>query len=150
MVGEASQLLLFMLNRCRSLPRTPSPEEAASLGRPVFLRELGVEVEVSDSDWTSDDPAFRALEEAFYKAARPIFALYQRLVLRVGREHELSQAFLELQVQLVGLAVSALLAETDPDSDDRDAGIELVRSELRDAHFTFLERALERVGSKVP
>ncbi len=149
MAGTTNQLLLFLLNRSRSIPRTPSPIEASSQGRPLLLRELGVTVTISDADYSSGDTAYRALEDAFYKAAAPVFGLYQRIVMRLGEEHDISRAYLELQLQWVGLGVSALLAETDADSDERDAGIAMIKSEVRAAHFAFLESARLKIGSKV-
>jgi hypothetical protein len=149
MAGTTNQLLIFLLNRSRSIPRTPSPIEAASQGHPILLRELGVAVTISDRDYSSTDPAFRALEDAFYKAAAPVFGLYQRIVMRLGEEHDISRSYLELQLQWVALGISALLAETDPESDERDAGIEMIKAEVRDAHFAFLYSARLKIGSKV-
>ena len=149
MAGTTNQLLIFLLNRSRSIPRTPSPIEAGSQGRPLLLRELGVAVTISDRDYSSADPAFRALEDAFYKAAAPVFGLYQRIVMRLGEDHDISRSYLELQLQWVGLGISALLAETDPESAERDAGIEMIKGEVRDAHFAFLHSARLKIGSKV-
>jgi hypothetical protein len=149
MAGTTNQLLIFLLNRSRSILRAQSPIEAASQGRPLLLRELGVEVTISDRDYSSTDPAFRALEDSFYKAAAPVFGLYQRIVMRLGEEHDISRSYLELQLQWVGLGISALLAETDPDSADRDAGIEMIKVEVREAHFAFLNSARLKIGSKV-
>jgi hypothetical protein len=149
MAGTTNQLLIFLLNRSRSIPRTPSPIEAGSQGRPLLLRELGVEVTISERDYSSTDPDFRALEDAFYKAAAPVFGLYQRIVMRLGEEHNISRAYLELQLQWVGLGISALLAETDADSGDRDGGIEMIKAEVRAAHFAFLYSARTKIGSKV-
>jgi hypothetical protein len=150
MAGTTNQLLIFLLNRSRSIPRTPSPIEAGSQGRPLLLRELGVAVTISDRDYSSSDPAFRALEDAFYKAAAPVFGLYQRIVMRLGDEHDISRSYLELQLQWVGLGITALLAKTDPDSAERDAGIAKIKAEVRDAHFAFLHSARLKIGSKVP
>lgn len=149
MAGTTNQLLIFLLNRSRSIPRTPSPVEAGSQGRPLLLRELGVAVTITDRDYSSKDPDFRALEDAFYQAAAPVFGLYQRIVMRLGEEHDLSRSYLELQLQWVGLGISALLAETDADSAERDAGIEMIKSEVREAHFSFLRAARLKIGSKV-
>jgi hypothetical protein len=149
MAGTTNQLLIFLLNRAQSIRRTPSRIEAASQGRPLLLRELGVSVKISDADYSSKDPAFRALEDAFYKAAAPVFGLYQRIVMRLGEEHDISRSYLELQLQWVALGISALLAETDADSSDRDAGIELIKAEVRHAHFSFLQSARLKIGSKV-
>lgn len=149
MAGTTNQLLIFLLNRSRSIPRTPSPIEAASQGRPMLLRELGVVVTISDRDYSSTDPTFRALEDTFYKAAAPVFGLYQRIVMRLGEEHDISRSYLELQLQWVALGISALLADTDPGSDERDAGIEMIKAEVRDAHFAFLHSARLKIGSKV-
>jgi hypothetical protein len=149
MAGTTNQLLIFLLNRSRSIPRTRSPIEAASQGRPVLLRELGVTVTINDADYSSKDPAFRALEDAFYKAAAPVFGLYQRIVMRLGEEHDISRAYLELQLQWVGLGISALLAETDPDSEERDVGISMIKSEVQAAHFSFLQSARLKIGSKI-
>lgn len=149
MAGTTNQLLIFLLNRSRSIPRTPSRIEAASEGRPLLLRELGVSVTISDQDYSSKDPDFRALEDAFYKAAAPVFGLYQRIVMRLGAEHDISRSYLELQLQWVGLGISALLAETGAKSSERDAGIEMIKAEVRDAHFSFLQSARLKIGSKV-
>lgn len=150
MAGTTNQLLIFLLNRSRTIPRTPSPIEAGSQGRPLLLRELGVAVTISDRDYSSHDPDFRALEDAFYKAAAPVFGLYQRIVMRLGEGHDISRSYLELQLQWVGLGISALLAETDAESADRDAGIEMIKAEVRHAHFAFLHSARLKIGSKVP
>jgi hypothetical protein len=149
MAGTTNQLLIFLLNRSRAIPRTPSPIEAGSQGRPLLLREMGVEVTISDHDYSSEDPVFRALEDAFYKAAAPVFGLYQRIVMRLGEEHDISRAYLELQLQWVGLGISALLAETSADSPERDAGIDMIMAEVRAAHFAFLDSARLKIGSKV-
>jgi hypothetical protein len=149
MAGTTNQLLIFLLNRARSIPRTPSPIEAGSQGRPLLLRELGVSVTISEQDYSSQDPDFRALEDAFYKAAAPVFGLYQRIVMRLGEGHDLSRSYLELQLQWVGLGISALLAETDAESTERDAGIEMIKAEVREAHFSFLQAARLKIGSKV-
>lgn len=150
MAGDASQLLLFMLSRSRSLPRVDSPIDAAARGRPLLLRELGVNLEIARDAYASTDADFRALEDAFYKTASPVFGLYQRIVLRLGRESNISTAFLELQLQWVALGISALLAETDANSEDRDIGIAQIQAELHSAHFGFLEAARHQVGSRVP
>lgn len=149
MAGTTNQLLIFILNRSRSIPRAPSPIEAGSQGRPLLLRELGVEVTISDDAYSSKDPEYRALEDAFYKAAAPVFGLYQRIVMRLGEDHDISRAYLELQLQWVGLGISALFVETEPDSADRDAGIDLIMKEVRAAHFAFLQSARLKIGSKV-
>ncbi|TML00329.1 MAG: hypothetical protein E6G34_02260 [Actinobacteria bacterium] len=149
MAGTTNQLLIFLLNRSRSIPRTPSPVEAGSQGRPLLLRELGVSVTITDEDYSSKDPHFRALEDAFYEAAAPVFGLYQRVVMRLGEAHDITRAYLELQLQWVGLGISALLAETDADSGERDAGIEMIKAEVREAHFSFLQSARLKIGSKV-
>jgi hypothetical protein len=149
MAGTTNQLLIFMLNRSRSISRAPSPIEAASQGRPLLLRELGVEVTLSDDDYSSKDPEYRALEDAFYKAAAPVFGLYQRIVMRLGEDHDISRSYLELQLQWVGLGISALFVETDADSAERDAGIDLIKAEIRAAHFAFLQSARMKIGSKI-
>jgi hypothetical protein len=149
MAGTTNQLLIFLLNRSRSIPRTLAPIEAGSQGRPLLLRELGVAVTISDGDYSSRDPDFRALEDAFYKEAAPVFGLYQRIVMRLGEEHDISRSYLELQLQWVGLGISALLAETDAESADRDGGIEMIKAEVREAHFAFLHFARLKIGSKV-
>lgn len=149
MAGTTNQLLLFMLNRSRSLPRTSSPVDGAARGRPLLLRELGVSIDVVDDDYSSKDSDYRALEDAFYKAAAPVFGLYQRIVMRLGETHEISRAYLELQFQWVALGISALLAETDPDSAERDAGIEMIKSEARTAQFSFLHASRLKIGSSV-
>ena len=149
MAGTTNQLLIFLLNRSRSIPRTPSPIEAGSQGRPLLLRELGVAVTIADGDYSSKDPDFRALEDAFYKAAAPVFGLYQRIAMRLGEEHDISRSYLELQLQWVGLGISALLAETEAESAERDAGIDMMKAEVREAHFSFLRSARLKIGSKV-
>jgi hypothetical protein len=150
MAGTTNQLLLYLLNRSRSIPRTPSPVEAASEGQPLLLRELGVSVTITPKDYSSADPTFQALEDRFYEAAAPVFGLYQRIVMRLGEEHGISRAYLELQLQWIALGISALLAETDASSDERDAGIAMIKREVRDAHFAFLHAARLKIGSKVP
>jgi len=150
MAGETSQLMMFMLRRSISLPRKEAPPDEASKGRPALLRELGVKIVVSPRDYSAEDPDFQALEDAFYEAAKPVFGLYQRIILRLGREDELSAAYLELQLQWVALGLSALLAETEPDSPQREAGIRLALSELQAAHFGFLEAARRKIGSRLP
>jgi hypothetical protein len=149
MAGTTNQLLLYLLNRSRSLPRTPSPVDEVIRGRPMLLRELGVAINVVDDDYSSKDPTYKALEDSFYKAAAPVFGLYQRIVMRLGEDHEISLAYLDLQFQWAALGVRALLAETDPDSDERDAGIEMIRREAQVAQFAFLHAAQLKIGSQI-
>jgi hypothetical protein len=115
----------------------------------MLLRELGVSITVVDDDYSSRDPTYQALEDSFYKAAAPVFGLYQRIVMRLGEEHEISSAYLDLQFQWAALGVRALLAETDPDSDERDAGVELILGEAQAAQFAFLRAARLKIGSQI-
>jgi hypothetical protein len=127
MAGETTQLMIYMLRRAIHLPTRESRVETASEGQPLLLRELGAGVEVNQEDYWTDDPTFQSLEEAFYRSARPVFGLYQRIVLRLGENDEVSRLYLELELQWVALGLSALLAETSPTSVDRISGICLSR-----------------------
>ncbi len=85
MAGETSQLALALLTRCVNA-RQLDTEPPVAMPTPL-LRNLGVDIAAKPADYLTTDPDIQALEDGFYSAAKPVFGLYQRVVLRLGEEH---------------------------------------------------------------
>lgn len=106
-------------------------------------------------DETGTDPPYvpKSPAEAiqtFDAQQQPIFGLYQRIILRLGREHAVSQAILGAQ----GAAAMSMVF-MDEDLDPRDATKEMheewqrLAQSFQVAHFVLLDAAQRLVGSRI-
>lgn len=124
------------------------------LGEPADDSADAVRQIVVDDDTTVDvNGPFRSVDDAsaaVLTSARPIFGLYQRVLLRLGQNHSVSLALLELQ----GIYNVAPLTATEIDGlplgrPERLKQVEAWQAGAREAHFTFLAACHYLVRSRI-
>jgi hypothetical protein len=94
--------------------------------------------------------SLREAEVAFDEARAPIFGLYQRLVLRLGKEDEISRSFSAVSdaLKLPGEDEHFLLRRRRSIDERADETVWIIDA-LQQAHFRFLEAGRRRVGSRI-
>jgi hypothetical protein len=106
-----------------------------------------VTVEITDANEVTD---LAEREREFTAAAEPIFALYQRVVLRLGLEHPATEAFLAVQgVYAVYLASTDDIEDKELGSRERWDAVREAQGHVRAAHFGFLEACQRLVASRI-
>lgn len=88
-------------------------------------------------------------QRKYLAAAEPIFGLYQRLVLRLGESHAVTQWFLALQALYTAADIRTAIHSTDPQTLERYQPLTELRDHMRAAHFNFLSECKRVVGTRI-
>ena len=149
--GAASQAFLpWMTALAHTNPRRPRGWRRLllhGLRRPrlVALSD-DVTLEIEDDEISE----LGVRERGFTAATEPIFALYQRVILRLGAEHPVTEAFATVQrVYAAYVASTDDIEEKELGSPERWEAVQEAQRLVRAAHFGFLEACQSFVGSRI-